>query len=140
MPSTECSRSRPAQSKANKTKRRYPSQRKRRNFGGVRGEGESRKARTYHGLHAHVVTDVICVAVIDDGAHTGVDDRLESWARRTHPVTGRGELVVYAEVAVLPYRLGANFGSHCWVVKIWFKLGRIWVRKRRGHIILIPDS
>jgi hypothetical protein len=88
-----------------------------------------------------MVDNVICVTSIDDGAHIGIDDLFEGRACRAHPVTGRGEPVVYAGVVGLePWSHRANLGGYCWVVKICVKLGRIWVRFRRGHVIRIPVS
>jgi hypothetical protein len=105
-----------------------------------RGRGKTQDARTHHGLDANIVDNVICVTSIDDGAHIVVDDLFEGWARRAHQVTGRAELVIYVVVGLEPCILRANLGGHCWVVKVWFKHGRIWVRTRRGHVIWIPDS
>ena len=31
----------------------------------------------HHGLDTHIVANIICVAVIDGGAHTRIDDHLE---------------------------------------------------------------
>ena len=101
---------------------------------------KTQDARTYHGLDAHIVDDVICVTSIDDGAYVGVDDRFEVWACSAHPVTGRSELVEYEEVGLDPCRLRANLGGHCRVMKICVKIGRIWVRFRRGHVVYVPDS
>ena len=69
--------------------------------------------RAYHSLDSEIIENVICVAVIDDGTHASVDDRLEVWTCRSHPVTGRGELVVYVRVGLNPCTLRANFRRHC---------------------------
>jgi hypothetical protein len=94
--------------------------------------------RAYHGLDTYIVANIIRVAVIDNGAHASVDDRLEVCACRSRPVTGRGELVVYVQVGFNPCTLRANLGHQCCAVKVWFKCGRIRVRIRRGHVIFIP--
>jgi len=96
--------------------------------------------RAHHGLNTDIVANVICVTSIDNGAHVGVDDCLEVWARRTHPVTGRGELAVYVVVDLGPCTLSAKLGRHCCVVKIRIERGRVWVRIRCGHVIYIPIS
>jgi hypothetical protein len=42
------------------------------------GKKEQGKIRVaHHGLDAHIVANVVCVAVIDDCAHSSVDDYLE---------------------------------------------------------------
>jgi hypothetical protein len=101
--------------------------------------GES-SGRAYHGLNTDIVEDVICVTNIDHGVHASVDDCFEVWARRTHPVTGRGKLAVYVDVGLTPWTLGANLGRHCCAIKIRIELGRVWVRIRCGHVIYIPIS
>jgi len=96
--------------------------------------------RAYHGLNTDIVENVICVTNIDDGVHASVDDCFEVWARRTHRVTGSGELVEYVVAAFTPWTLGANLGRHCCAVKIRIERGRVWVRIRCGHVIYIPIS
>jgi hypothetical protein len=96
--------------------------------------------RAYHSLNTDVVDNVICVTSIDDGVHASVDDCFEVRARRTHQVTGRGELAVYVVVGLTPWTLGANLGRHCCAVKIRIDHGRVWVRIRCGHVIYIPIS
>ena len=40
-------------------------------------EERVRENKTHHGFEAHIVTNVICVAVIEDGAHPSIDDQFE---------------------------------------------------------------
>jgi hypothetical protein len=84
--------------------------------GSVQGlEKELRKSLgcAHYGLNAHIVDNVICISSIDHSAHGSIDGHLEVWARRTHRVTGHGELVVYVVVALNPRTLSANLGRHC---------------------------
>ena len=66
----------------------------------------------HHGLDALEVDNIIRIAVIDDGAHTSVDDFLEIRERSTHPIASRSKIIIDVNVDFLPYSVGANFGCH----------------------------
>ena len=79
----------------------------------AQGQEEGAGENPYHGLDSNIIEDVICVAIIDDGAHARVDDCLEVWERRTHPVTRRGKLGIHVDTGADPCILRANFGRDC---------------------------
>jgi hypothetical protein len=69
------------------------------------GRENLRTCVTYHGLDSDIIENVICVAIIDDGAHARVDHHLEVRERRTHPVTSRGKLGIHVIIGADPCTL-----------------------------------
>jgi len=107
----------------------------------VRGQKKSVRVReAHHVLDAYVVDDIICIAGVNARAYASVDDFLKVRERRTHPVAGRGEIVVHVSVSLLPRRLRADFGRHRRALEIEVERRRIWVRIWDGHVIYIPSS